>query len=103
MLKLNSSITKGGDNPLDELLRSTKIYENISSVGSNGLIRAVSLAFPALTKVAFEKKKLDPTFLYDSVKICEDCHLIVKGITMAFKKKVHIAPTKQKLLPPVFP
>lgn len=42
-------------------------------------------AFPSLNYEKIQRKKLDPTFIYDTVNLCQECYDNVKIIINAIK------------------
>ena len=45
--------------------------------------------YPSLNYERLEKKKQDPNFLYENVKICEECYDMFKMVLPLIKRKMN--------------
>ena len=76
ILKLTNflSVAKHSHKDLDETLKKSPFYQSLLKTDSE---TQVSLCFhriyPTINYERLEKRKLDPNFLYENVRICGEC------------------------------
>ena len=42
-------------------------------------------AYPKLNPKTYELRKQDPSFIYETIKLCEDCYGVMKDVTTLMK------------------